>query len=228
MILVLGNDPHKVDLPDLGDVVYFKQQKFFSDTQHANSRDLVRAINSGKLVVLQGGGTSISTVPVNLPVAVPKVDIKPDSRFDLLLDKLESLEKSVSEPRQSAQTDSSVVEILLGRIAKLEERIEELSKQGGSDPVLVDAVRKLADRVDSSSKDTAILDRLESILAQSGGAGISKEPVDAYVSVDEVYVPTITVEDANSHIKLDVRAVGAPSGDLDASLAALKRLKQSK
>jgi len=218
MILVLGNDPHKVDLPDLGDVVYFKQQKLFSDSQVAQSSDLRLAIKSGKLTVLQKYGNGSQSFEAPSSTNVPP---RNDSKIDLLLQKLEALEKSVADSRPSVQPDASVVDILLERISKLEERIAELSKVGGTDPSLAEAVRQLAERVDSGVKDTAILDRLESILSKTG----ESSPGVISTMPEDVYVPTITVEDANSHIKLDVRQVETSTSDLDASLAALKKLR---
>lgn len=223
MILVLGNDPHKVDLPDLGDVVYFKQQKFFSDAQRVRSKDLDRAIKAGKLVVLQSYGNVDQEFNISPPVKAtpPRSDVK----LDLLLEKLSSLESAVSSSKPSSQTDNAVVDALLDRIAKLEERIAGLSGASGTDSSLVEAVRQLAERVESTTKDTSILDRLECILER---AGSSDQAAKESTRPEDVYVPTVTVEDANSHIKLDVRAIDTPASDLDASLAALKKLKENK
>ena len=223
MILVIGNDPQRVELPDLGDVVYYKQQKFFSDSQLARSADLRRALKSGKLAKLQEYGNVDQDFVISQPLKTrPATQDSP--KLDLLLEKLGALEKSLSSPQASSKPEGGVVEILLERIAKLEQKIADLSKSGG-DASLTEALRQLAGKVESSTKDTAILDRLESILAKAGsGEGVPKETLKP----EEVYVPTVSVEDGNTHIKLDVRSVGTPVSDLDASLDALKKLKAGK
>lgn len=222
MILVTGNDPQRVELPDIGDVVYYRQQKFFSDAQCAKSNDLKRALKSGKLSVLQRYG-NVDQEFVLPDTASGKSPTKESSKFDLLLDKLNAMEKSLASGQPATHADGAVVDVLMDRIAKMEQRITDLSK-GGGDTSLVEAVRQLAERVETSTKDTAILDRLESILERAGTSGsgaAAREPTRP----EEVYVPSVSVEDGNTHIKLDVRALETPAGDLDASLAALKKLK---
>jgi hypothetical protein len=53
MILVLGNSAKRIELRDLGDTVYYKQQKSFNDSDYARSNDLKREINAGRLIVLK-------------------------------------------------------------------------------------------------------------------------------------------------------------------------------
>jgi len=220
MILVQGNDPQKVDLPDLGDVIYFRQQKFFSDAQEARSVDLRRALSAGKATVLQRYGNVDKEFVISNSVSTKATTVKDNSKIDLVLEKLAALEKSAAP---QGQADGAVVNILLERIAKLEQKLSDLSGPGGN-PSLTEAVRQLAEKVETSTKGTAILDRLESILSKSGTSGsgyVEQTPMRP----EDVYVPTVSVEDSNTHIKLDVRAVEAPASELDASLAALKKLK---
>lgn len=221
MILVIGNDPQRVDLNDLGDFVYFKQQKFFSDAQYARSTDLRKALKSGRLTKLQEYGNVDQDFVISQPSQVKSVS-KESPKIDLLLEKLNAMEKSMSS-QATPVSGGAVVDVLLERIAKLEQRISELSKSGG-DSSLTEAVRQLAEKVETNTKDTSILDRLESILDKAGTSGSTKaaEPVRP----EEVYVPSVSVEDGNTHIKLDVRAVGTSKSDIDDSLAALKKLKK--
>lgn len=53
MIRVLGNSPERVEIKDLNDIVYYKQVKDYTDQEYENSRDLKRAINTGKLAILE-------------------------------------------------------------------------------------------------------------------------------------------------------------------------------
>jgi hypothetical protein len=226
MILVIGNDPQRVDLSDIGDVVYYRQQKFFSDSQLSRSVDLRKALKSGRLSKLQeyGAVDQEFVLPGTVPMKSPT---KESSKLDLLLEKLSAMEKNISSGQAPAQPDGAVVDVLLDRISKLEQKIADLSK-GGGDTSLTEAVRQLAEKVDSSTKDTSILDRLESILEKAGSSGSGTAAAYEPTRPEEVYVPTVSVEDGNTHIKLDVRALESPAGDLDASLAALKKMKSQK
>lgn len=219
MILVLGNDPRRVDLPDLGDVVYFKQQKFFSDAQCARSADLNKAIKSGKLTVLQRYGNVDQEFVI--PASVTKPHGRNDDKLDVLLEKLGNLEKSLASTQQP-QTDRAVVDALIERISNLEQRISDLTKASG-DSSLSESLKKLSERMESGIKDTSILDRLESILDKVESRKADK-PTER---PEDVYVPTVSVEDGNTHIKLDVRPVSSSANDIDASLAALKKMKST-
>jgi len=221
MILVIGNDPQRVELSDLGDTVYFKQQKFFSDSQCARSVDLRRAIKAGKVTVLQkyGNVDQEFVIPSQGTAKPAQAD---SSKMDLLLDKIGALEKSLSA-QAPARSEGSVMELLLSRISKIEERLSGMP-QGSADASTAEALRDLAKKIESGSKDTVILNRLESILKEAGSGQAPREPTRP----EDVYVPNVSVEDGNTHIKLDVRPVQAPSGDLDASLEALRKLKSQR
>jgi hypothetical protein len=53
MIRVLGNSPERVPIKDLDDIIYYKQIKNYTDQEYENSRDLKKAINTGKLTILE-------------------------------------------------------------------------------------------------------------------------------------------------------------------------------
>ena len=49
MIRIIGNSTERVPIKDLGDVVYYRQIKDYTDEEFENSLDLKRAIRQGKL-----------------------------------------------------------------------------------------------------------------------------------------------------------------------------------
>jgi hypothetical protein len=53
MIQVLGNSPERVVINDLGDVVYFRQKKEYTDQEFNNSKDLQRAISERRLLLIE-------------------------------------------------------------------------------------------------------------------------------------------------------------------------------
>jgi hypothetical protein len=53
MIRVLGNSSERVPIKDLNDCIYYKQQKEYSDTEYASSKDLKKALETGRIVKLE-------------------------------------------------------------------------------------------------------------------------------------------------------------------------------
>jgi len=49
MIRIIGNSPERVPLKDLGDVIYYRQIKDFTDEEYKQSKDLKKALKQGKL-----------------------------------------------------------------------------------------------------------------------------------------------------------------------------------
>lgn len=218
MILVIGNDPNKVEVTDLGDVVYYKQQKIYSEAQYARSADLKRAEKSGRITVLQKYGDVDGDLILPSSSGVQRAKPQDTSKIDLVLEKMAALELSLKSAPTQGTSDQDA---LLERIGKIEERLSGISGDSCNEGVL-EAVRQLAEKVESSTKDTSILDRLESILkgATDSKSSSRLEPTRP----EDVYVPNVSVEDGNTHIKLDVRTVEGAS-DIDDSLKALKDLK---
>ena len=52
MVRVLGNSMERVPIRDLGDVIYYKQSKDYTDEEFESSKDLKREINKGNLIKL--------------------------------------------------------------------------------------------------------------------------------------------------------------------------------
>lgn len=53
MVRILGNSPERVQIRDLGDVIYYKQQKDYTDQEFESSRDLKKEIQKGNLTILE-------------------------------------------------------------------------------------------------------------------------------------------------------------------------------
>lgn len=49
MVTVIGNSPERVEIDDLGEIIYYRQIKDFTDEEYKKSRDLKKAINKGSL-----------------------------------------------------------------------------------------------------------------------------------------------------------------------------------
>ena len=74
MIRVIGNSHERIPLPDLKDIVYYKQTKEYTDQEYTYSKDLKREIQGGRLIVLeqiQGIRGDVSNNPVERPHTSP-------------------------------------------------------------------------------------------------------------------------------------------------------------
>jgi hypothetical protein len=86
MVRILGNSPERVQVPDLGDSIFYKQTKEYTDQQYETSRDLKRAIDLGRLTILEnvpstkgsaGGGNGNGNGSVNIHQnGISKGDLK--------------------------------------------------------------------------------------------------------------------------------------------------------
>lgn len=54
---VMGSSPERVRITDLSDVIYYRQVKDYSDQDYENSKDLRKAIQKGKVTVVEHSAT---------------------------------------------------------------------------------------------------------------------------------------------------------------------------
>lgn len=64
MVRIIGNTPERVPIKDLGDVVYYRQIKDFTDEEYKQSRDLKKAIKQGKLSKIEEKKSSRGSVEI--------------------------------------------------------------------------------------------------------------------------------------------------------------------
>jgi len=220
MITVRGEDPETVQLPDLQDFIYYKQVKTFSEAEYKKSNCLQRSISKGSVIVLKRVDEKFSNYEVPRDAQVKESS---DSSLNPLIDLLKNLESKLD---QSGTTSNNLmVDLLVQKIEALEKKI-----QG---PVIIDnsalaeTVRKLEEKVNSTS-DSPALKKLDEILSKFSGlsSGASSDKPIISDTPDEVYVPSIKVEDGNSHINLKVRTIER-SDDIDSAAAALRKLRKT-
>src|SRR4030042_1817456 len=121
MYYVIGNSPKKVDLKDLNDCIYYKQQKVYTDEQFNRSVDLQRAVQRKLLVVLKKSEDKTGSFDIHtsvIPSEVKIVDQSSSPKIDLLLDRIKTLEESIRNKEVSGNTDA--FSVILDRLEKLE------------------------------------------------------------------------------------------------------------
>ena len=229
MIHVLGNDPKKVELKDIRDCVYYKQQKIFSETQYNRSRDLKKAINKGSLTVLKrtsekDGDFDIPDTDVHTSIPNPTINISPDKRLEELNSRIKNIEEAV---KKGNSIDSSQITGLVEKVNNLEGSILGNNSNEGIVATLLSVIKNLEEKIEKNEKSNDVLDKLDKLLSRDPvtvvqRGQVTKEPVST--RPEEVYVPSVSVEDANQHIKLDVRKIEKGNKVKDA-LQKLKELK---
>jgi len=222
MFYVIGNSPKKVELKDLNDCVYYKQQKVYTDSQYESSVDLKRAIERKILIVLKKsedttGSFDINTSIIPSETKTPEPGSSPEVK--VLLEKIRDLEsviKSQSNLSSPSSQNNDALAVILDRLEKLEKNPASIDLS-----VIQEALKNIESRMQSNKSD-GLLEKLEGIINRSGGKSVSIQEDNR--RVEDVYIPNIRVEDANSHIKLEVRTID--SGDsVSDSLRKLKELK---
>lgn len=232
MYHIIGNSPKKVELKDLNDCVYYKQQKIYSDSQFRASVDLQRAIERKSLIVLRKSedstGTFDDTTAIIPTSVVPTVITAPvtepsesSSKIDLLLEKISILESKIREAQSpSSNLNESALAVILDRLEKLERNPSAVDLFS-----IQEALKSIEMRMQDNKSD-GILEKLENIINKAGTAAApGRETKDVSSSrIEEVYIPNIKVEDASSHINLEVRKLD--DGDRDSVADSLKKLKE--
>lgn len=222
MILVIGNTPQKVELRDLSDCVYYKQQKIFSDAQAERSRDLKKALKAGSLTILKKIDEKNGSFDIPAAGLSSRVEVTSDhssDKIDALLDKIKSLEEAVTKNAQLPQ--GTVSSDISHRIEKLEKDMNSGGGDSKAIEALCGAVERLEKRLDKSSDSEHLLKKLETLIKRESVRSTAEQEA-AYA--DDTYVPSVTVEDAKSHVKLDVRKIEKSDG-ITESLKKLKELK---
>jgi len=224
MYYVIGNSPKKVELKDLNDCIYYKQQKVYTDSQFERSVDLKRAIDRKILVVLKKSedkpgsfDAHAAIVSSDIKAPEPVSNSKENLKIDALLDRIQELEKIIKD-KPSSQ-DNTILLAILDRLERLEKSPTAVDMSTIQE-ALKGLEAKIQDNKDNKSED--ILNKLEGIITRSG-IGIPTISEENR-RVEDIYVPNITVEDAKSHINLEVRKID--KGDsVSESLRKLKELK---
>lgn len=221
MIKVVGSVADIVPLPDLNDRVYYRQEKTYSEEQYKKSLDLQREIQKGRLLIVSR--TDEKFADFKIPASSDNPPESGDSLVTQLIAGIRGLEKSIL--RQMAAGDNALMQRLSQRIEGLEKQVKGGS--GAGNPDVLEAIQKLEERVEAS-EGASVLDRLEDIIKNAPrGPVVTAEAVEEQAAQDDVYVPTVTVEDASSHVNLKMRTV-EKSSSVDSAAEALKKLKQSK
>ena len=70
MVRIIGNRPERIRLKDLGDTIFYRQVKEFTDQEFNESKDLQKAVKEGGVIVVNKETASRGSIPDG-HVAVP-------------------------------------------------------------------------------------------------------------------------------------------------------------
>jgi len=126
MIRVLGNSSERVPIKDLNDCIYYKQQKEYSDTEYASSKDLKKALETGRIVKLEqvpSPRASVDSQGNNGSSSISISDIR-----DVLREIVPSLQEGMSEDKiRNAMMDFAPLIVSMVR-----QELSKMSIQGGT------------------------------------------------------------------------------------------------
>lgn len=223
MIKIAGAVAEVVPLPDLGDRVYYKQEKVYSEAEFHKSNDLKREIQRGRLRVLAREDEKFSEYKIPVSKNIPHINNKDskDKSSTELISHIQNIEKKISEKSQG-NNENLLLEKLFNRIEQLEGKITQIGSVDNQK--ITDLISKLESQTKTPDNND-IINRLEKIIARA--PQLRQEDKSIKKLDEEVYVPKIKVEDGTSHIKLKTRTV-EKSDNVNSALEALKKLKKKK
>jgi len=123
MVYIFGNSHERVPIKDLGDVIYYRQKKQYSDQEFQKSRDLQREIQKGRIVKLDQQPEIRNSIPDKLEQSDPKRS--QNTGMDI-----HDIRKVVTEVVSECQPKGNDTrEILMGLIPLITDTVrEEISK----------------------------------------------------------------------------------------------------
>ena len=83
MVRILGNSQERVKIADLGDVIYYRQQKDYTDQDFNDSKDLQREIRKGRIAVLERFQTNSSVqTTIQEPVTIRHQEVSTGTNIE--------------------------------------------------------------------------------------------------------------------------------------------------
>lgn len=228
MYIIIGNSPKKILLKDLNDCIYYKQQKAFTDAQYQHSTELRQAIARGLVIVVRRTEDKSASFNVSSNDVIPEikeVEVGP-SKIDILLERIKELEINLNRQNQkSKETDSSVLSTILERLDNLEKKESTIDIS-----VIKEAIGNIEKKIQESNiqenKNDILIEKIQKIINTSVNSTYKEvtPKKEENVVLEERYIPNIRVEDAKSHINLQVRKIDSGDNVTD-SLRRLKELR---
>lgn len=226
MIKVKGADFKTVLLTDIGDRVYFGQEKVFSDAQYAASKELKKSIESGKLLVLENspevnaGFIAPAQVAPTVITAPPPT---PDPALALVVEMVNTLTQKISSiesmvtnapPIATPAVTDANTDVVLGAVAQLQRKMEQVEASINNSP-------SISASIQDSMKE--VVSQVRGLVA-SGPGVVSQKVVSGPAYVEEVFIPSskIVVEDMSNHVNLEAKSLGQGN----AMTNALSKLSQ--
>jgi len=210
MIRVKGTDFKTVELPDLGDRIFFGQTKSYSENAFSSSVDLAEAIQKNRVAVVSG-----SEPPPSLYLSKKK-EVTEVARI-VEPPKVEEAPPPPPPPppppaRQEMGPVPEVSSAVLDKITDVLGEIQNTLKTQKEDTTK--AIQENTTRVEKAMAGLTI-----------SGVNVSSPVQPTHTRVEEVFVPsTLTVTDMTNHVNLKTREIG--QGDsVRNSLNKLKQLK---
>lgn len=177
MVRVMGNSPERVKILDLSDVIYYRQQKEYTDQEFEGSRDLQKEIRKGRItvverfqtmkprpvesisepVVVKQQSVGISSEDIKKAVMeavaeIPKPQTSTKEIRDIVLDIMQSQNQGIREAVSEALKEKSSQEMKSGDIRKI--LLEVMADYGKDGQINPNDIRKIVQDVVSQNSQS--------------------------------------------------------------------------
>lgn len=204
MIRVKGIDFKTVELPDLGDRIFFGQTKSYSENAFSSSRDLAEAIQNNRVAVVSG-----VEPPPSLYLSKKKEATEVTTSV-LEIPKVEESPVRQVEPAPAPEISSAALDKISDVLGEIQNTLKTQKEETAK------VIQENTTRVEKAMAGLTV-----------SGVNVSTPVQPTHTRVEEVFVPsTLTVTDMTNHVNLKTQEIG--QGDsVRNSLNKLKSLKAS-
>ena len=211
-IKIKGMAFRPVQLPELRDAVFFGQTKVYDDVQRSTCPSLQSAIKAGLLAVLEETPLVIPMVsPSAFPAPQPLYKAPPPVVLPQTFPAPQPAPTAMDMDAMAARVVEAVTANVVAAMAA-QQNHSVAPPPAPADNGTAQAITALSRKIDGLSVS---------------GVGVTRQTTMTSSDVsptDEVYIPTINVDDMHNNIKLESRSLGQ-GGQVNSALAALRNLK---
>jgi hypothetical protein len=224
MVRVCGNSPERIKIVDLNDIIYYRQQKEYTDQEFENSRDLKKEIDKGRITILERH-QAIRMQSYSEPVAIKQV-IPTSINQEDIKNAISEVLSGFSRPEINISEIKKIVSDAVRQLdpQEIKRMVAEVLAEHRTETGIPDMTTALLSMIPMIAD--VVRQEVAKIQVVSPRMGIPRVVPEKIFSecMGPEFIPNISTEGMKSNVKGEERL--ASGGDVAGSLEALKRLQK--